>query len=118
MEMKYSEPQPIERDDVLSALASGDENRAAEAIVRMSYCELDGAWAEQTCISALSDPRKRVKIAALIGVGHVARRFHSLNRDKVLPLIRVLLDNPEYRGIAEDALDDIAIFVPTEQTDS
>jgi hypothetical protein len=116
MKMKYSEPQPIERNDVLSALASTDEDRAAEAIVRMSYCELDGAWAEQTCLSALTDPRRKVKIAALIGVGHVARRFHSLNRYKVLPLIRVLLDDPEYRGIAEDALDDIAMFVPTGQT--
>jgi hypothetical protein len=109
--MEYSEPQPIERDDVLSALASADEDLAAEAIIRMSYCELDNKWAEQICLSALTDPRRRVKIAALTGVGNLARRFRKLNCDKFLPVIQDLLGDAEYRGIAQDALDDIAMFV-------
>jgi len=108
--MKYSEPQPIGRDDVLNALASEDANTAAEAIIRMSCSELDVEWAEHICLIALGDQRKRVKTAALTAVGSLARRFRTLNLDLILPVIHGLLVDQDLQGIAEDALDDIAVF--------
>ena len=111
MRMRYSEPLPISKRDVLNALSSEDTDFAVGAIIRMSYCESDGEWAERTCLIALSDSRQPVKLAALTGIGHLARRFETLSCDQTLSSVQGLLSDPDYRGAAEDTLDDISIFV-------
>jgi hypothetical protein len=109
--MKYQEPLPITREDVNKSLASRDSRAAAEALIRMALCESDWEWAEHVCLTALKDDRAEVKVAALTALGHLARRFRTLHLDVVLPSIKNLLMEAPYRGAAEDALDDIAVFI-------
>lgn len=111
MDLKYSEPQPIERSDVLRTLASGSVDAAVEALIRMAYWEEEFTWAEETCFTALSDPRAKMRNAGLTGLGLLVRRFRKVDRRKVLPAVNALLNDHECAGIASDTLDDIAVFV-------
>jgi hypothetical protein len=77
----------------------------------MSLSENDWEWAESTCLIALKSDNTTVKVAAIQAIGHIARRFRTLHLEVVLPVIAKLRDQTEYRGSADDALDDIAIFV-------
>jgi hypothetical protein len=109
--VKYAEPQSISQQDVTSALASLDPDVIADALTRMSLWESDWEWAERICIIALKSNEAKVKIAALSAISNIARRFHILHLDVVLPAISKLRDEVNFMGIADDALDDIAIFV-------
>jgi hypothetical protein len=77
----------------------------------MSLSESDWEWAERTCLIALENNEPEVKNAALIGIGHVARRFRTLHLDVVLPVVNKLRSESLYTGTADDVLDDIAMFV-------
>jgi hypothetical protein len=112
MTPKFDEPTPISREQVEDALASDSPASAAEALIRMALWETDPRWAEQKSLSALRDTRKEVRMAALLAIGHLARLHRSLSLEIVVPAVRILLDDPECCGTAENVLEDIAIFMP------
>ena len=95
--MEYEEPTPIERTEAEVELASGDSDRISVALLR-PYLQHEQAW---------------VRGVAAMCLGYVARLHGTLDLDVVIPAIRELLDDEtrETRGKAEDALDDIEIFM-------
>src|SRR5437763_5749578 len=109
--LRYEEPQPISRAEIEVALRSQEDHVAASALIRMGLHEQDWQWAEGICLPTLSDSRKQVRIASLIALGHLARLHHRLHLETVIPAVRKLLDDPDCRGIAEDTLEDITMFV-------
>jgi hypothetical protein len=52
-----------------------------------------------------------VRGAAAIAAGHVARIHRMLTRDPIIPLIETLRSDARTKGKAQDALDDIHMFV-------
>lgn len=111
--MIYREPLPIDRKDVEKALSGSDARHAAETVIRMAMNEPDLEWAQRMCLAAVRDFRTEVVLAGLTGLGHLARRFRTLNLSLVLPAVRCHLKDEKYGGVAEDVLDDIAVFVHT-----
>jgi hypothetical protein len=109
--VKYTEPLPISQGEVTSALASRAADVIVDALIRMSLSELDWEWAERICLIALKNDGIKVKAAALRAIGNVARRFHVLHLDVVLPAIYELREDSNCKGIVDDVLDDIAIFI-------
>jgi hypothetical protein len=109
--MKYKEAPSITQSEVTFALASNDVFAAADALIRMSLRESDWEWAEHICVIAFKNNNAQVRTAALIAIGHLARRFHTLHLDVVLPAINKLRDEADCSAAADDALDDIAMFV-------
>jgi hypothetical protein len=112
MKPRFDNPAPIPREQLEKTLASGDGSTVADALIRMALWEPDWRWAEQKTLSALGDSRKEVRVAALQSIGHLARLHRSLNLEIVIPVVTRLLDDPECRGTAADALEDIATFMP------
>lgn len=112
MKPRFENPAPIPREQLEKALVSSDAPTVADALIRMALWESDGRWAEQKSLSALGDRRKEVRIAALQSIGHLARLHRSLNLETVIPAVTKLLDDPDCRGTAADALEDIATFMP------
>jgi hypothetical protein len=112
MSLRYVEPQPITRREIEEGLASQHDHVVTETLIRMSLWESDWEWAENKCLTALKDSRQSVKRVGLTALGHLARRFQTLHLDVVLPAVRGFLDESDYRGYAEDALSDIAVFIP------
>ncbi|PYP83434.1 MAG: hypothetical protein DMF61_23370 [Blastocatellia bacterium AA13] len=108
--MKYEAPKPISKESVLDLL-DGADDIAPEALIRAALTIGDRQWVESSLIKALSDPRQEVRRAALLGFGHLARLYGQLNLKIVVPLLKQYVGDDVLGGTAEDALEDIAIFV-------
>jgi len=106
--MTYEQALPISRGDAEAALAASEE-RAAEAMIRVSLNESDREWAEAFCLAGLRDDRCTVRAAAITGLGHLARRYQAASR-AVISTLQSLRADPALGGTAEDALDDILSF--------
>jgi hypothetical protein len=108
--MKYEELTPITREELEHALANESSGGAAVALLRMALHEADWRWAERKCVAVLHDERAAVRAAAVTGLGHVARVHQKVTREIVVPELERLKGDPEFRTLAEDALEDILIF--------
>lgn len=109
--MQYEELAPIERSDAAAELASNDWERVSVALLRLSLYDPDPVWLEDTVLPYTRHGHSWVRGVAATCLGHVARIHGRLNLEKCLPAIRELLDNDETKGNAEDALDDIEMFI-------
>ncbi|MCA9624038.1 MAG: hypothetical protein KC731_33675 [Myxococcales bacterium] len=111
--MEYEEPTPIERTEAEVELASGDSDRISVALLRLTLHDDDPKWLEATLLPYLQHEQAWVRGVAAMCLGYVARLHGTLDLDVVIPAIRELLDDEtrETRGKAEDALDDIEIFM-------
>lgn len=106
-ELKYEEVTPISRREAIASLGSDDGNRVCDALVRVAFHDSDWRWVQDQCICLSLDQRASVRAISATCLGHLARIHGALDNEKVLPVLRKLLEDPETRGYAEDALDDI-----------
>ena len=111
--MKYEELLPISHAQLEQALAGESTEEAAQALLRMALNESDWLWAEKKCFAAIHDERQDVRAAATTALGHIARRHKRLTLDVVVPALKALHDDPQLGGLADDALEDILLFVTT-----
>jgi hypothetical protein len=75
-------------------------------------CE-DREWAEYCCAQLAKHRNANVRGNALLGFGHLARRFGRLDRNRVKRLIEIGLHahNEYVRERAESAADDLETFL-------
>jgi hypothetical protein len=75
-------------------------------------CE-DREWAECSCAQLAKHRNANVRGNALLGFGHLARRFGRLDRNRVKRLIEIGLHahNEYVRERAESAADDLETFL-------
>jgi hypothetical protein len=116
--MRYKDILPITREELKGALESDDAGRASRAIIAIALRDSDWQWAEQQCLNALKNKRIDVRAAAIVGLGHIARIHGKITLSRVLPELQAAKSNKSLRGIAEDALEDIVIFVKGAKSDS
>lgn len=107
--MKYENPEPMPRRDVLAAFESGDESRIAQALIRAALYD-ERAWVEPYCRGYL-DPRfsRDLRQIAATAISHLARLHREIDEETVEALVRTLTDDPEV-GSAKVAIDDIQIY--------
>jgi hypothetical protein len=111
MIMKYDQPRPRTRAELDADLSSGDAETIATALASAALYESDRAYVEGLIVKFLQHQEPWVRGVAAIAAGHVARMHHALSREKIVPLIETLLEDPQTSGKAQDALDDIEIFL-------
>ena len=114
--MKYQEVIPINRDQALLIFQEGAENEICEALIQLAFYDPDLEWVQKQCLHYLDDQRGDVRSTALLCIGHLARIHGRLDIDKVLPIVYKLTKDPEIGGRAEDALDDIQVFIGIPET--
>jgi len=70
-------------------------------------------WAQGLCVRLARHPHANVRGNAVLGFGHLARRFGRLDRAVVEPLVRdALVDpNPFIAGQAQSAAEDLGHFL-------
>lgn len=111
--LTYHEPHPIPREEADATFASGDPEKIAFALVNATFHDPDWRWVQDTCLSLARSNDAGVRQIAVTCLGHVARIHRKLDLDKVSPVLKELLRDPEpgVRGCAEDAIEDIRIFM-------
>jgi hypothetical protein len=110
--MRYEKPEPIRRAEALEAIASGDSERSSDAIIRLALNDPDGHWVEGVALGMTESDDPNMRAVAATALGHVARIHGEISIDRVFTALRRLLEDPRTAGRAEDALSDIAVFVP------
>jgi hypothetical protein len=110
--LTYEEVPSISHEELEQALSGSAPVRdAAVALYRMALNDPDWVWAEQKCIASIHDSRYPVQAAAVTCLGHLARIHGKTTKEIVLPELERLRSHPKLKGIAEDALTDISLFV-------
>lgn len=109
--MRYEEPRDVGRDALYDALAAPDAGAVCHTLIGVVFHDDDPVWLQETCLDLLGHPSGGVRRLAALSLGHIARIHGTLDTDAAAPALRALLEDPEARAGAEDALDDIAHFL-------
>ena len=112
---RYEEPEAMDRAQAEAVLRDKDSRAACEALVRVALHDPDWAWVQEHCLrlTAAADPEVRGVAATCLG--HLARIHGVLGLSRVEPSLRQLRQDPEVRGRADDALDDIKRFMRADE---
>jgi len=109
---RYEEVPPSSRAALATALLEGDFESAAERLLGVVLHDGDWRWCQDRCLALVDHESEAVRRIAVLGLGHLARLHRQLDVPHVVPRLRELLNDPVLGGAAEDALDDIAVFLP------
>ncbi|AUO21674.1 MULTISPECIES: hypothetical protein [unclassified Pseudomonas] len=110
MSMRYHDPS-LSHDEAISLLATNDLNKITEALISIGLNETDATWAQETCLRYVSNDDENIASAAIIAIGHIARRFGELDMAKISPALQqAKTKSPFLSGAVQDTLDDIHMF--------
>jgi hypothetical protein len=109
----YQKVDEIRRLDVEAAIGRDQPDELLLIPIAVSLHSQDLDWAQAICIRLASHPHFNVRGNAVLGFGHLARRFRTLDVAVVKPLIEAgLVDADKYvRGQANAAADDVCHFL-------
>src|SRR5262245_19042840 len=111
--MKYVEPKLFTKDEVARLIESDDLEELHVVPISVSLYSDDLPWAQDICIRFSSHSRGWVRGNAVLGFGHLARRFRHLDLARVLPIIKRSLCDADVSvcGQALSAADDLEHFL-------
>ena len=93
-------------------LRSEDAVLATDALLYLCFNIEDPAWIQMKCVQAIQDHRDDdIRGLALTCIGHVARMHKAIDEALVIPVLLEKLKHKTLSGRAQDALDDIEIFI-------
>lgn len=99
------------KEELENQLKSSDKGIAIDALMYLCFNIEDPEWIQDKCIEAIENGKyEDVRGLGITCLGHVARMYSKINRNKVMPVLKRLLNDDSLSGRAQDALDDIEIF--------
>ncbi|CRM17749.1 MULTISPECIES: hypothetical protein [Pseudomonas] len=110
MNMRYHDPD-LTHDESVTDLATGDVSKVTTALISVGLNETDCTWAQSVCLQHMRDDNEDIASAAIVAIGHIARRFGTLDMDKVMPALQQAMRKcPALSGVIGSAMDDIEMF--------
>lgn len=109
--MIYVLPATISHEEAESVFRSGDSKEICATLVSLALNDTQWKWVQQKCIDYSDDPDPEVRGGAVTCLGHIARLHRELDVDVVVPVIQRLMHDPEVAGRAEDAWDDLSLYL-------
>ena len=106
---EYRSISALTREDVLKLLSRDDPRELQYVSISVAMFSDDLELAQDVCLRLAKHVDPLVRGNALLGFGHIARRFGTLNKDAIMPIVCAAQGaSEEYvRYQANDALDDI-----------
>jgi hypothetical protein len=102
----------MSREDVDAALARAQPEELLHVVLAVALHSEDGAWATEVCLQLARHQHVNVRANAILGLGHLARRFRRLAPAALGVIEDGLRDGNAYvRGQAESAADDAQHFL-------
>ena len=110
--MRYEEIEPIARAEAEIALHRGSPDELLTVALSVALHETELSWAQDFCAGLASHPHPNVRGNAILGLGHLARRFGTLE-PSAIPIVESALRDPDdfVRGQAHAAADDLNHFL-------
>jgi len=109
--MHYKDVLPITRQEAETAFSSENLEEICDALVRVTYHDPDWGWVQAQCLRFGKHPHSEIRGLAATCIGHLARIHGVLDMESVRPVLDELLKDPEVSGRAQDALDDIKVYL-------
>jgi len=120
--MRYEAVGRITREEYEQIIQATNPARIASALLSISYWQGDWQWIQDQLLSFIDHNDYWVRRNVIQGLGHVARVNGQLDTEKVELVLRSIAAKPlgkeaesedemHLRGAAEDALEDIQIFI-------
>ncbi len=113
MPVKFQDLDYFNENDIEAAFRRNDPDELRLVSITVALSASDLSTAEPVCTRLCSHSDKRVRGNALVSLGHLARRFRSLDQASVKPLIEGGLrdSDADVRAKAKSAADEIHQFL-------
>jgi hypothetical protein len=111
--MIYRKFQPMPRTELELNLSSGDLEKVYEALMSAVYHDEDWSWVQEQCHRFIDSPDRQLRVGAIQGLGLIAVFRRQLDAGRAVAALTEVLKDPDVRGEAEDALDDIRRVIAT-----
>lgn len=111
--LNYREVRYYSTAEVEEALVRSIPHELQVVVIGAALHHEDAAYVQSLCCSLANSSHEELRGNAILGLGHLARRFRSLDKSQTLPLIESgLIDPSEYvRGQAWAAAEDATHFL-------
>jgi hypothetical protein len=109
--MKYKEVLPMSRKQAETAFSSELVMEICDALLSVTYYNPDWKWVQTQCIFFCKHSNSDIRGLAATCIGHLARIHSVLDIESAMMILHELLEDSEVSGRAQDALDDIKIFL-------
>ena len=111
--LEYEQIPDYSPEEVAAAIEKDDWRELSRVVISVSMYASDPHYAEGLCVRLATHENFNVRGNAVLGFGHLARRFGQLNASRVKPIIESALeDDSEYvRGQAMAAVEDVNLFL-------
>jgi hypothetical protein len=110
--MKYEAIDPMSRQEVDAALTRDDPEELLRTVVAVALHSEDLEWASSVCMRLASHSHFNVRGNAVLGFGHLARRYGRLDSAAREVIEAGLRDRDSYvRDQAYSAADDVQHFL-------
>ncbi len=113
MTIRFQDLASFTRADVDAAITRNDPDELQLVPITVALSSSELAMAQEVCLKLCTHEHCKVRGNAVMSLGHLARRFRSLDADKVRPLLESALnDKDEYvKMLAKSAADEIHQFL-------
>jgi hypothetical protein len=109
--VKYRAVVERDREELEILLRSSNQQDVQDALLSAAYYDPDWKWVQANCITLSHHPVHQVRQIAATCLGHLARMHRQLDLEPVLQRLAELKDDPLAKASAEDALDDIRVYL-------
>jgi len=113
MTKRFQDLEHFTNEDVIAAVKRNDPDELQFVSITLALSSPDVVFAQETCVQLCSHENHKVRGNAVMSLGHIARRFRSLEERVVKPVIEAALRDPDdqVRMLAKSAADEIHQFL-------
>ena len=110
--MRYEEPRDVSKAEAEQAFRFGTPEEVTSALLGVTFYERDWRWVQEQCMKLARHEDVWVRRNAATCIGHIARFHRQLDVDAATRVLTEMAQDPAVAPWAEDALEEIARFVP------
>ncbi|AGB80453.1 hypothetical protein D781_0052 [Serratia sp. FGI94] len=98
------------KTEIERKLDSDDLSDVTDALLYLTFNIDDFNWVQDVDLKMLDHPNEEVCSLAITCLGHIARIYSKIDKEKVIPCLKNKAKDKRFTGRVEDAMDDISMF--------
>ncbi|WP_370470384.1 hypothetical protein [Snodgrassella alvi] len=98
------------KENIEKILKSKNVKKITETLLYLTFNIEDFDWVQNTMLRMISNPDENISRLAITCLGHLARIYSKIDREKVIPCLKLKAKDKLFVGQVEDTLNDINMF--------